>query len=151
MARRSGAARPCRESRSPQGATGLYKARKLCDNIRLRFAVFNKEEVFTVSYVITGKCLGERYSTCVAVCPVDCIHPGEYQGQEFMIIDPEECIDCGACLPECPIEAIVETEEESPEWAVINKDLTPTFKGQPQPTPRPANDPPRKPENKLRG
>jgi ferredoxin len=123
----------------------------LCDNIRLRFAVFNKEEAFTVSYVITGKCLGERYATCVAVCPVDCIHPGEYQGQEFMIIDPEECIDCGACLPECPIEAIVETEEESPDWAVINKDLTPTFKGQPQPTPRPANDPPRKPENKLRG
>ncbi len=104
-----------------------------------------------MSYVITGKCLGERYATCVAVCPVDCIHPGEYQGQEFMIIDPEERIDCGACLPECPIEAIVETEEESPEWAVINKELTPAFKGKPQPTPRPANDPPRKPENKLRG
>ena len=103
-----------------------------------------------MSYVITEKCLGERYATCVAVCPVDCIHPGEYNGEEFMIVDPEECIDCGACLLECPIEAIVETEEESPEWAVINKDLTPAFK---QNTPvelRPASDPPRKPGNKLR-
>jgi len=124
----------------------------VCDNIRsLGLAGSIAEEGSTVSYVITGKCLGERYATCVAVCPVDCIHPGEYQGQEFMIIDPEECIDCGACLPECPIEAIVETEEESPEWAKINKELTPSFKGKPQPTPRPANDPPRKPENKLRG
>src|SRR5712692_10008156 len=80
------------------------------------------EEASNVSYVITDKCLGERYATCVAVCPVDCIHPGDYQGEVFMIINPEECIDCGACLPECPIEAIVETEEESPEWAKINKD-----------------------------
>jgi ferredoxin len=103
-----------------------------------------------VSYVITDKCLGERYATCVAVCPVDCIHPGEYKGEEFMIIDPEECIDCGACLPECPIEAIVETEEESPEWAAINKELTPAFKQNPAVTPRPVNDPPRKPTNKLR-
>ncbi len=108
------------------------------------------KEASNVSYVITEKCLGERYATCVAVCPVDCIHPGDYQGEVFMIIDPEECIDCGACLPECPIEAIVETEEESPEWAKINKELTPTFKGAPQPTPRPANDPPKKPTNKLR-
>ena len=62
-------------------------------------------------YVITEKCLGERYATCVAVCPVDCIYPGEYKGEEFMVIDPIVCIDCGACLPECPIEAIVETAD----------------------------------------
>jgi ferredoxin len=103
-----------------------------------------------VSYVITEKCLGERYATCVAVCPVDCMHPGEYKGEVFLIIDPEECIDCGACLPECPIEAIVETEEESPEWAAINKELTPTFKQHAPVPPRPANDPPNKPGNKLR-
>jgi ferredoxin len=101
-----------------------------------------------MSYVITGKCLGERYATCVAVCPVDCIHPGEYKGEEFMIIDPEECIDCGACLPDCPIDAIVETEEQSPEWAEINKELSPLFKGNPPVEPRPVNDPPRKPENR---
>jgi ferredoxin len=100
-----------------------------------------------MSYVITGKCLGERYATCVAVCPVDCIHPGDYKGEEFMIIDPDECIDCGACLPECPIEAIVETEDQAPEWAEINKELTEEFKGNEPVEPRPANDPPRKPEN----
>ena len=103
-----------------------------------------------MTFVITDKCLGERYATCVAVCPVDCMHPGEYKGEVFLIINPEECIDCGACLPECPIEAIVETEEESPEWAVINKDLTPSFKQNAPVTPRPANDPPHKPGNKLR-
>lgn len=103
-----------------------------------------------MSYVITEKCLGERYATCVAVCPVDCMHPGEYKGEVFLIIDPDECIDCGACLPECPIEAIVETEEESPEWAAINKELTPSFKQNTPVTPRPANDPPKKPGNKLR-
>ncbi len=101
-----------------------------------------------MSYVITGKCLGERYATCVAVCPVDCMHPGEYKGEEFLVIDPEECIDCGACLPECPINAIVETEDESPEWAEINKELSPEWKGNPAVEPRPANDPPRKPENR---
>jgi len=100
-----------------------------------------------MSYVITGKCLGERYATCVSVCPVDCMHPGEYKGEVFLVIDPEECIDCGACLPECPIDAIVETEEQSPEWAEINKQLAPDFKNNAPVEPRPANDPPRKPEN----
>ena len=66
-----------------------------------------------MSYVVTEKCLGERYATCVAVCPVDCMHPGEYKGEVFLVIDPEECIDCGACLPECPIEAIVEDGQET--------------------------------------
>lgn len=108
------------------------------------------EETSAVSYIIIEKCVGERYATCVSVCPVDCIHPGEYNSEVFMIIDPDECIDCGACLPECPIEAILETEEESPEWAKINRELTSSFKGAEQPTPRPANDPPNKPGNKLR-
>lgn len=82
-----------------------------------------------MSYVITGKCLGERYATCVAVCPVDCIHPGEYQGQEFMIIDPEECIDCGACVPECPVNAIFEESDVPEQWKdYIAKNADP-FKG----------------------
>ena len=101
-----------------------------------------------MSYVINQKCLGERYASCVAVCPVDCIHPGDWKGEEFMIIDPEECIDCGACLPECPVEAIVATEEEAPDWAEVNKQLAPQFKGNPPVEPRPSNDPPRKPENR---
>ena len=59
-----------------------------------------------VPYVITDICLGERYATCVSVCPVDCIKPGDYQGEEFMIIEPDVCIDCGACEAECPSSAI---------------------------------------------
>ncbi|MBI4436878.1 MAG: 4Fe-4S binding protein [Candidatus Omnitrophica bacterium] len=100
-------------------------------------------------YVITEKCLGERYGVCVAVCPVDCIHPGDYKGQPFMIIDPDTCIDCGACLPECPIGAIVETVDKDPEYGKINKELTPSFLNNPKVEERPKNDPPRKPTNKL--
>ena len=102
-----------------------------------------------MSHVITQKCLGERYASCVAVCPVDCIHPGSYKNEEFMIIDPETCIDCGACVPECPINAIVPSVDEDPSYAKINAELTPTFKQNPKVTERPKNDPPRKPGNKL--
>ncbi len=100
-------------------------------------------------YVITEKCLGEQYATCVSVCPVDCIHPGEYQGQPFMIIDPETCIDCGQCLPECPINAIVATVDEDPAYGKINADLTAEFKTHPKIPERPKGDPPHKPTNKL--
>ncbi|MBI1882798.1 MAG: 4Fe-4S binding protein [Chlamydiae bacterium] len=80
---------------------------------------------------------------------MECIHPGDYQGKEFMIIDPEVCISCGLCLPECPINAIVDTEDQDPTWANINKELTPSFKGNPPATERPRNDPPKRPDNKL--
>ena len=103
-----------------------------------------------MTFVIGEKCLGERYATCVDVCPVDCIHPGDYQDQAFMIIDPEECIDCGVCLPECPIDAILETEDDDPEWTQINADLAPDFSSNDPVEPRAANDPPKIPENKLR-
>ncbi len=102
-----------------------------------------------MSYVITAKCLGEQYAQCVEVCPVDCIYPGDYKGETFMVIDPEICITCGACLPVCPIAAIVESEDFDPEYAKVNKDLSPQYKSNSKVTPRPSNDPPRKPGNKL--
>jgi ferredoxin len=102
-----------------------------------------------MSYVITEKCLGEQYGACVAVCPVDCIHPGEYKGQLFMIIDPATCISCNMCLPECPIGAIIENESEDPEYAKINTELAPAFLKNPPITPRPSTEAPRKPTNKL--
>lgn len=102
-----------------------------------------------MSYVITEKCLGERYATCVAVCPVDCIHPGEYNGEEFMVINPDECIDCGLCLPDCPIGAIVESEDDDPEWAAINAELGPEWSSHDPVEERPRNDPPRKPGNEI--
>ena len=102
-----------------------------------------------MAYVITEKCLSERYATCAAVCPVDCIKPGEYQGQDFMVIDPDVCIDCGLCLPECPVGAIVESEDESPEWAAINRELAPEFSKNPPAPERPRNDPPKRPGNTI--
>ena len=100
-------------------------------------------------YVITEKCLGERYASCVAVCPVDRIHSGEYKGEVYMVVDPETCIDCGQCLPECPINAIVASTDEAPDYAKINAELTPSFKQNPKAEERPKSDPPRKPTNKL--
>ena len=104
-----------------------------------------------MSYVVTEKCLGERYATCVEVCPVDCMHPGEYKGEVFLVIDPDSCIDCSLCKPECPIDAIVETEDEDPEWAEINRALA-LDEGWTEHEPveaRPRNDPPRKPGNEI--
>ncbi|HWS72919.1 MAG TPA: ferredoxin family protein [Thermoanaerobaculia bacterium] len=96
-----------------------------------------------MTYVINDSCLGERYATCVSVCPVDCIHPGNYEGEIFMVIDPKVCIDCGLCLPECPVGAILEGAEAS-EWAAINAQLAPEFEGNAPVSTRPRNDPPRK-------
>lgn len=61
-------------------------------------------------YVVTKDCRLCKFTDCVAVCPVDCF----YEGEEQLVIDPDECIDCGACLPECPVEAIYE-EVDLPE------------------------------------
>lgn len=100
-------------------------------------------------YVITEKCLGEQYASCVAVCPVNCIHPGQYKGQPFMVIDPLTCIDCGLCLPECPVGAIADKMEKDPAYAAINAELAPQFEKNPVVNPRPVTDPPRQPGNKL--
>lgn len=100
-------------------------------------------------YVITDKCLGEQYAACVAVCPVNCIHPGNYNGEPFMVIDPLTCIDCGLCLPECPVGAIVDKIDKNPEYTKINAELASQFEKNPPVKPRPAADPPRKPGNKL--
>ena len=102
-----------------------------------------------MAFVITQKCQDEQYGTCVSVCPVNAIHPGDYQGKKFMVIDPETCIDCGMCLPECPIGAIVGSTDEDQAFAKINAELAKTFKNNPAITPRAANDPPKRPDNKL--
>jgi ferredoxin len=104
-------------------------------------------------YVILEKCLDEQYAACVDVCPVDCIHPIPHNGKPFMIIDPDVCIDCGVCLPECPIGAIVASVDEAPQDAALNKELTAAAKeweaANGKVTPRPPNDPPRRADNKL--
>jgi ferredoxin len=72
-----------------------------------------------MTYVVTDNCRMCRFTDCVTVCPVDCFHGDG----EMLYIDPEECIDCGACVPECPVEAIFaeeEVPEEQQKWTQIN-------------------------------
>ena len=73
-----------------------------------------------MTYVITQPCIGEKDASCVDVCPVDCIHPtqGEpdFETVELLYINPDECIDCGACVPACPVEAIFALDETPRQW-----------------------------------
>ncbi len=63
-----------------------------------------------MTFVVTENCIKCKYTDCVEVCPVDCF----YEGPNFLVIHPDECIDCGLCVPECPVEAIFD-EDELPE------------------------------------
>ena len=69
-------------------------------------------------FVITDPCIGTKDAACVDVCPVDCIHPRkdepEFEQATILYIHPEECIDCGACVPACPVAAIYDSVESTP-------------------------------------
>ncbi len=73
-----------------------------------------------MAYVIAEPCIGTKDTACVAVCPVDCIHPTKdeaaFATAEMLYIDPDECIDCGACVPECPVDAIFPGDEVPDQW-----------------------------------
>ena len=69
-----------------------------------------------MTYVIAGPCIDVKDKSCIDVCPVDCIHPTDGEGEPMLYIDPDECIDCGACEPECPVDAIFAGEELPEEW-----------------------------------
>jgi len=64
-----------------------------------------------MTYVVTESCIRCKYTDCVEVCPVDCFH----EGPNFLVIDPEECIDCSLCEPECPVDAIKAEDDVSPD------------------------------------
>ena len=74
-----------------------------------------------MTFVIAQPCIDVKDKACVDVCPVDCIHPTDGEDVEQLYIDPDECIDCGACEPECPVEAIFEEEEVPSEWSSFIK------------------------------
>jgi NAD-dependent dihydropyrimidine dehydrogenase PreA subunit len=65
-----------------------------------------------MTYVITEPCIGVKDRACVDVCPVDCI----YEGEDQLYINADECIDCGACEPECPVTAIFPEEDVPPQY-----------------------------------
>lgn len=67
-----------------------------------------------MAFVIAEPCIGVKDKSCVAVCPVDCIHGTDED--EMLYIQPDECIDCGACVPECPVSAIFPADEVPAQW-----------------------------------
>jgi len=73
-----------------------------------------------MAHIIAEPCIGTKDTACVAVCPVDCIHPtkeeGTYESTEMLFIDPDTCIDCGLCVDECPVKAIFPQEDLPVEW-----------------------------------
>ncbi len=75
-----------------------------------------------MTYVVTEDCIMCKHTDCVTVCPVDCF----YEGENFLVIHPDECIDCGICEPECPVDAIRADDDLTPEqeqWVEINAEL----------------------------
>lgn len=76
-----------------------------------------------MTYVVTDECVKCKYTTCVEVCPVDCF----YEGPLMVVINPEECIDCGVCVPECPVGAIKEESEELIDWIERAKQYSTTW------------------------
>ena len=78
-----------------------------------------------MTYVIAEPCIGTKDTACAEVCPVDCIHPtkdaDDFDKHEMLYINPDECIDCGACVPECPVEAIFDENELPEKWEHFKK------------------------------
>ena len=71
-----------------------------------------------MTYVVTDNCIMCKYTDCVEVCPVDCF----YEGENTLVIHPDECIDCGVCEPECPVEAIhPDTDDGAEKWVDMNR------------------------------
>ena len=70
-----------------------------------------------MTYVVTDNCIKCKYTDCVEVCPVDCF----YEGEDMLVINPEECIDCGVCVPECPADAIKPESENLIDWIDLNR------------------------------
>jgi ferredoxin len=89
---------------------------------RVKVSARIRERSRDVTYVIVEACIGVKDRACVDVCPVDCI----YEGEDQLYIHPDECIDCGACEPECPVTAIFPEEDVPPqmvEYIEKNKEV----------------------------
>lgn len=91
------------------------------DRTSVASILFNLIQGANMTYVVTEKCIRCKYQDCVEVCPVDCF----YEGDNMLVIHPDECIDCGVCEPECPIEAILpDTESEATKWVEFNREYS---------------------------
>jgi ferredoxin len=82
------------------------------------------EEIAGMTHVVAQPCFACKYTDCVVVCPVECF----YEGEKMLYIHPEECIDCEACVPECPVEAIFHEDNLPEEWkpfTELNAEMAP--------------------------
>ncbi len=80
-----------------------------------------------MAFVVTESCIKCKYTDCVEVCPVDCFH----EGPNFLVIDPDECIDCTLCVPECPAQAIFDADDvpaEQRDFIRLNAELAKIWK-----------------------
>ena len=98
------------------------KAIRIAESLKL--ALFYRPdrlaEELIVTFVVTDNCIKCKYMDCVEVCPVDCF----YEGENMLVIHPDECIDCGVCEPECPAEAILpDTRSGLESWLKLNADF----------------------------
>ena len=74
-----------------------------------------------MTYLVNDKCIKCKLTDCVEVCPVDCF----YEGDNMLVINPDECIDCGVCEPECPVGAIIsDTEDIGDKWYKLNEEYS---------------------------
>jgi ferredoxin len=75
-----------------------------------------------MTYIVTDACVRCKLMDCVEVCPVDCF----YEGENFLVIHPEECIDCGVCEPECPVDAIKDETQDTSDgkWLKVNTEYS---------------------------
>jgi NAD-dependent dihydropyrimidine dehydrogenase PreA subunit len=93
---------------------------KIERSVSFYLAPCEKSERGAMAYVINEPCIGVKDSSCVEVCPVDCIHPTpeepEFEAADQLYIDPEECIDCDACVEACPVDAITPEDMVPPDW-----------------------------------
>ena len=88
------------------------------DNPTLTFIHVQCVEIF-MTYIVVESCIRCKLTDCVEVCPVDCF----YEGENMLVIHPDECIDCGVCEPECPVDAIKpDTDPGLEEWLEINRE-----------------------------
>ncbi len=79
-----------------------------------------------MTFVVTDQCIRCKYTDCVEVCPVDCFK----EGPNFLVIDPDECIDCNLCVPECPVDAIYAEDDlpaDKAEFLALNIELSKTW------------------------
>src|SRR5579863_3081962 len=112
-----------RQTRFPHGKTVVVRAavrhrgRVLLSASRLQPCRRNQE----MAYVIAEPCIGTKDTACVDACPVDCIHPkkdeADHATADQLFIDPVECIDCGACVPVCPVSAIFALDDLPEKWS----------------------------------